>query len=85
MGINKYKEILKKYSYIDNLNCCIALLDWDQAVNIPKKGISARADMVETLTKISHNANIEDKFYDLINDFINSSEFNELRESINNK
>ncbi|MCG8568869.1 MAG: carboxypeptidase M32 [Spirochaetes bacterium] len=58
-----YQQIMKSYQLIRNLEETLALLEWDQAVYMPKRGIQSRAEKIAFLTEIIHSKYLDDDFY----------------------
>ncbi len=63
--LNQLKEILGE---IADLHYAVAVLDWDQQVNMPSQGGDARGQQVSTLTKIAHQKATSDEVGHLIQD-----------------
>jgi len=56
-----YTKLKNHIHEISDLNSAIAVLDWDQNVNLPPNGVSSRADQLSTLSKIAHEKFTSDK------------------------
>lgn len=61
----RLKELLGEVS---DINRAVALLDWDQQVNIPPKGHEARGQQMATLGKLAHERATTDEIGGLIDD-----------------
>lgn len=57
----KYQALVKRLAEIRNVNRALAVLSWDQQVNMPPGGASARAAQMATLTRIEHDMLISDE------------------------
>ena len=80
MGTNLLDNILITYDDITNLGYTLALLNWDQSTYITKNGHKSRAEIIETISKISHELLISDKFYDQICQISEKKEFSNIND-----
>ena len=55
------KELTERLETVADLKHVTALLDWDQQTNMPPKSISARAQQLSTIQKLTHEILISDK------------------------
>jgi len=60
-----YKEHLRE---IGKLESALALLQWDQRTNLPRKGHAARAEVVGKLTKMAFEMSVSDKLGEYLDD-----------------
>lgn len=74
-----YKLHLIKIADIGN---AIALLNWDQEVNMPEKGATTRAQQIATLSGIHHELSVDKQFGELLNQLINSSLTDEEKRNV---
>jgi len=72
----QYKDTLRK---VADIEFSIALLSWDQEVNMPSKGSTFRSQQMATLSGISHEISTDNKFGDLL------KELNEQKEQLDEK
>ncbi len=78
--LQAYKDILKIFNNISNLEYTLALLNWDQSTYIPKKGHNSRSETIETITKIAHDLLISDNFYNQLCSISEKDHFNYLND-----
>src|SRR5512146_3278622 len=52
---DKFSSLKTILAEIQDLDCAIALLDWDQQVNMPKGGAEERGYQLATLSAIAHD------------------------------
>ncbi|MFC1975156.1 carboxypeptidase M32 [Chloroflexota bacterium] len=64
----KLKTLTNKLKEIKNINSAIALLHWDQQVNMPPDGSEARAEQIATLETLAHEMFVADEIGVLLND-----------------
>ncbi len=50
----KLKTLETKLKEVHNINAAVAVLEWDQQVNMPPGGAAARAEQMATLSKMGH-------------------------------
>ena len=67
-----YKNHLQKIAHI---NSSIALLNWDEAVYMPKNGLEIRACQLSTLCTIVHELSTSPEFENLVNHLLEKSSF----------
>ena len=60
-----YKEHLRE---IGKLESALALLQWDQRTNLPRKGHPARAEVIGKLTKMAFEMSVSDKLGEYLED-----------------
>ncbi len=65
--LDHLKQILGKVS---DLNYAIAVLDWDQQVNMPEEGDLERGEQISTLQEASHNLFVSDEVGQLLTDLL---------------
>lgn len=75
-----YEKIIKHYNKIKNLEHASALLQWDQAIYMPNKGLASRADIMSDLAGILHQTMLNDSYYENLCNIIESSEFKTLND-----
>lgn len=63
--LNAYKEHLRE---IGKLESALALLQWDQRTNLPRKGHPARAEVIGKLTKMAFEMSVSDKLGEYLED-----------------
>lgn len=61
-----YQRLVARLGEIQDIRHAIALLDWDQQVNIPRQGNSARAQQLATLETIAHEKFTADELGDML-------------------
>ncbi|HVU11372.1 MAG TPA: carboxypeptidase M32 [Phototrophicaceae bacterium] len=64
----KYQALVSRLAEIRNINRAIAVLSWDQQVNMPPGGMAARAAQIGTLSRIEHDMIISDETRRLLED-----------------
>ena len=64
----KYQALVSRLAEIRNINRALAVLSWDQQVNMPPGGAQARAAQIGTLTRIEHEMLISDETARLLED-----------------
>ena len=67
MGEN-YQALLAHLAEIRNINRALAVLGWDQQVNMPPGGAKARAAQIGTLSRLEHEMLISDQTARLLED-----------------
>ena len=76
---NKYQEYKDTLCKVADIEFSIALLAWDQEVNMPSKGSIFRSQQMATLSGISHEISTDNQFGDLL------KELNEQKEQLDEK
>jgi carboxypeptidase Taq len=66
----KLKEILGE---VYDLNTVLAVLDWDQQVNMPSAGTEGRANQAATVSRIAHEKFVDDSVGALLEDLLSES------------
>ena len=64
----KYQALVSRLGEIRNINRALAVLGWDQQVNMPPGGAHGRAAQIGTLTRIEHDMIISDETKRLLED-----------------
>ncbi|MBN1993539.1 MAG: carboxypeptidase M32 [Anaerolineae bacterium] len=64
----KFKTLTTKLKEIQNINSAVAVLHWDQQVNMPPGGAEARAEQIATLETMAHELFIADEIGVLLAD-----------------
>ena len=64
----KYQALAARLAEIRNINRAIAVLSWDQQVNMPPGGASARAAQIGTLTRIEHELLVSEETQRLLDE-----------------
>ncbi len=64
----KYQALVARLKEIRNVTHTIAVMDWDQQVNMPPGGSAARASQLATLARIEHDMMISDETARLLED-----------------
>src|SRR3982750_4661710 len=71
-GINvmgdKYQALVDRLAEIRNITRALAVLGWDQQVNMPPGGAKERGAQIGTLTRIEHDMIISDETRRLLED-----------------
>ena len=62
----KYTELVEHLRDVRNVNRANALLSWDQETKMPPKGIRARADAMETLSRLGHEMFVSERTAELL-------------------
>lgn len=57
----KLQQLKTKLRYVTNIQASVAVLGWDQQVNMPAGGTETRAEQLSTLEKMAHEAFITDE------------------------
>ncbi len=68
--LDHLKQILGKVS---DFNYAIAVLDWDQQVNMPEEGDLERGEQISTLQEAAHNLFVSDEVGQLLTDLLSDS------------
>ncbi|MBN1221372.1 MAG: carboxypeptidase M32 [Anaerolineae bacterium] len=64
----KFKTLSDKLKEIKNISSAVALLHWDQQVNMPPGGSQARAEQIATLETMAHELFVADEMGVLLDD-----------------
>src|SRR5664279_1717962 len=64
----KYQALVSRLAEIRNINRVLAVLNWDQQVNMPPGGAAGRAAQMGTLSRIEHDMLISDETKRLLED-----------------
>jgi len=64
----KYQALVHRLAEVRNINRALAVLGWDQQVNMPPGGAEGRAAQIGTLTRIGHDMLISDETARLLED-----------------
>ena len=64
----KYDALVNRLWEIRSVNRALAVLNWDQQVNMPPGGAEARAAQIGTLSRIEHEMTISDETARLLED-----------------
>ncbi|MEP7294457.1 MAG: carboxypeptidase M32, partial [Chloroflexota bacterium] len=64
----KYQALISHLAEIRNVNRALAVLGWDQQVNMPPGGAKGRAAQIGTLSRIEHEMMISDETARLLED-----------------
>ncbi|MEO8392095.1 MAG: carboxypeptidase M32, partial [Chloroflexota bacterium] len=65
---DKYQALVNRLGEIRNINRALAVLGWDQQVNMPPGGAKERGAQIGTLTRIEHDMIISDETARLLED-----------------
>ena len=68
--LDHLKQILGKVS---DFSYAIAVLDWDQQVNMPEEGDLERGEQISTIQEVAHNLFVSDEVGQLLSDLISES------------
>jgi len=64
----RYDALVSRLGEIRNINRALAVLSWDQQVNMPPGGVHGRGAQIGTLTRIEHDMIISDETARLLED-----------------
>jgi carboxypeptidase Taq len=62
----EFCELKERLGEIHDLNSSIAVLDWDQQVNMPAAGAEGRANQLSLLSRLSHEKFVDGRVGDLL-------------------
>ena len=68
--LDHLKQILGKVS---DFSYAIAVLDWDQQVNMPEEGDLERGEQISTIQEVAHNLFVSDEVGQLLSDLLSKS------------
>jgi len=68
--LSQLKKILGK---VADFNYAVAVLDWDQQVNMPEEGDLERGEQISTLHEAAHNLFVSDEVGQLLSDLLSES------------
>ena len=68
--LDHLKQILGKVS---DFGYAIAVLDWDQQVNMPEEGDLERGEQISTIQEVAHNLFVSDEVGQLLSDLLSES------------
>ena len=71
--MTRYEEFVAKMRKIADIGHSIAVLHWDQEVNLPKKGAALRSQQISTLSGISHDLFTDSSFGSLLQELASDS------------
>lgn len=75
---NKKEELKKYLKDLESINSSIALIQWDTMVNMPKKAVEYRSDMIAYLSEQSYKLSTSDKVKEFVEYFENIHDLDEI-------
>lgn len=74
----EFRKFQKYLHDLSHISSALALVTWDQAVNMPNKGVHHRADTIATLSGILHEKFLSKEFVQLLKKLKKAHDQNEL-------
>jgi carboxypeptidase Taq len=71
---NKYDNYRNQLERIADVRYSMAVLNWDQEVNMPKKGAAHRGRQIATLAGMAHELSVNEELGKLLEDLVNAND-----------